>query len=191
MAIRTRHQLTEQTWFITFTCYKWLQLFEITNSYNLVYNWLALIREKHKIETFAFVIMPNHVHLLLYIPDEKFNLNKLISNGKRFMAYEIIKKLNEINANGVLTTLSNACSEKEKAKGQKHKVFETSFDAKPVYSDTFWEQKLNYIHNNPVTGKWSLSAEYTSYPHSSAAFYIDGVVHPHVQITNFYTKWDE
>ncbi|OCX51502.1 hypothetical protein BEL04_15875 [Mucilaginibacter sp. PPCGB 2223] len=191
MAIRTQHQLTEQTWFITFTCYKWLPLFEITDSYSLVYNWLAFIREKHSIETLAFVIMPNHVHLLLYIPDEKLNLNKLMANAKRFMAYGLIKKLQEVENKQLLTTLSNACSEKEKAKGQLHKVFEPSFDAKAIYSDEFWEQKLAYIHNNPVTGKWSLGSQSTDYPHSSAAFYIDGVVHPDAEITNYYSRWDE
>ncbi|WP_448701411.1 transposase [Mucilaginibacter sp. AW1-3] len=190
MAIRTQHQLTEQIWFITFTCYKWLPLFEITKSYDLIYNWLVFIREKHNIETFAFVIMPNHVHLLLYIPDDKINLNKLMANAKRFIAYGLVKKLQETGNEQLLITLTNACSEKEKAKGQLHKIFEPSFDAKPVYSTAFWEQKLDYIHNNPVSGKWSLCAEYTNYPHSSASFYIDGVIHPDVDITNYYSKWD-
>jgi REP element-mobilizing transposase RayT len=168
-----------------------LPLFETTNSYNLIYNWLKLIREKHEIETFAFVIMPNHVHLLLYIPDEKLNLNALISNGKRFMAYEIIKQLIRLNANGLLNILADGCTVKEKLKGQKHKVFEPSFDAKPIYSSEFWEQKLKYIHPNPVSGKWNLSADSVSYQHSSAEFYIDGLAHPDVEITNYYTKWDE
>jgi hypothetical protein len=42
MAIRTKHKITDSTWFITFTCYNWLPLFEITQSYDLVYKWLKL-----------------------------------------------------------------------------------------------------------------------------------------------------
>jgi putative transposase len=67
--IRTRHDLTEKTWFITFTCFEWISLFEITNSYHLVYNWLNVIDQKYQIKTLAFVIMPNHVHAILQLPE--------------------------------------------------------------------------------------------------------------------------
>ncbi len=95
MAIRRNHQITDNVWFITFTCYKWLPLFEITEGYDLVYNWLKIIDEKHRVKTLAFVIMPNHVHLLLYLPTDKINLNTMISNAKRFMAYDFVKRLKE------------------------------------------------------------------------------------------------
>ena len=35
--------------------------------------------------TVAYVIMPNHVHTILYFPEAGFNLNKIIGNAKRFM----------------------------------------------------------------------------------------------------------
>ncbi len=71
MSIRTTHQITERTWFVTFTCFNWISLFEITQSYDMLYKWLNLIDEKYRIKTFGFVIMPNHVHLLLYLTDDK------------------------------------------------------------------------------------------------------------------------
>ena len=40
----------------------------------------------------------------------------------------------------------------------------------------------NYIHHNPVIGKWNLCNEFTDYPHSSAAFYYDNKPHPFVDI---------
>jgi len=153
MAIRTKHQITDNTWFITFTCYNWLSLFEITQSYDLVYKWLKLIEDKYQIETLAFGIMPDHVHLLLYLPDEAVNLNTIIGNAKRFMAYDIVKRLRELEMTDMLNMLSNACPEKEKTKGQLHKAFTVSFDAKPVYTIDFLYQKLDYIHHNPVSGK--------------------------------------
>ena len=183
--IRTRHDLTYKIWFITFTCYKWLPLFEKASSYSLVYNWLNLINDKYQIKTIAFVIMPNHVHLILKLPDSVNSLNTILSNGKRFMAYELIKMLTEREELSLLHLLSNGCSDKEKAKGQKHKVFEPSFDAKPVYTSEFLHQKLDYIHNNPVIGKWNLCTEFTDYPHSSAAFYYDNKPHPFIDILNY------
>ena len=185
MAIRKSHQITDNTWFITFTCYDWLPLFEITQSYDLIYNWLKLINNKYQVKTLAFVIMPNHVHVLIYLTNFDINLNTLLSNGKRFMAYELVKRLINNQENILLNKLSGACSEKEKAKGQKHKVFEPSFDAKEIYSLEFLNQKLDYIHHNPVSGKWNLAREYTDYIHSSAAFYIDEKSNGFIDITDY------
>lgn len=189
MAIRTQHQVTDSTWFITFTCYNWLSLFEVTESYDLVYKWLKLADTKYQVKTLAFVIMPNHVHLLLYLTDHNVNLNTIISNAKRFMAYDIAKRLNAQNQHEILNLLSSACTEKEKSKGQLHKVFEPSFDAKPVYTIDFLHQKLDYIHFNPVSGKWNLCAEFTDYAHSSAAFYELDLPHPSVDIADYRSYW--
>jgi len=187
--IRTRHEINEDTWFVTFTCHNWLPLFELTNSYDLVYKWLKLIDEKYQMKTNGFIIMPNHVHLLLYLTNLNVNLNTIMANGKRFMAYELVKRLAEQQHTDVLAQLASACSEKERSKGQLHKVFEPSFDAKPVYTFEFLFQKLDYIHHNPVTGKWRLCEEFTDYPHSSAAFYETGVLHPIVDIFDYRNYW--
>ncbi len=64
--------------------------------------------------------------------------------------------------------------EKE-SKKQLHKVFKDSFDGKPIFSEKFLLQKLNYIHYNPVSGKWILSNDFVSYEHSSASFYEGGI----------------
>jgi len=45
------------------------------------------------------------------------------------------------------------------------------FDAKACYSLEMIEQKIDYIHHNPVSGKWNLVNDWTEYPHSSAGFY--------------------
>jgi len=141
------------------------------NGYDIVYKWFDLLRHKKLAETVAYVIMPNHLHTILYFKTKHFNLNKVISNGKRWMAYEIINRLVLQNKNSILNILSNGVSEPEKKKGQLHKVFESSFDAKPIFSEKFLIQKLNYIHHNPVSGKWKLANSFVDYEHSSASFY--------------------
>jgi hypothetical protein len=50
-------------------------------------------------------------------------------------------------------------------------LFEESFDAKPIFTEPFLRQKLDYIHLNPVRGKWKLAEDFTRYEHSSASFY--------------------
>jgi hypothetical protein len=105
------------------------------------------------------------------------------------MAYDIVKRLEESDNSEVLGRLASAVTDKERAKGQLHKVFEISFDAKPIYTVKFLNQKLDYIHHNPVSGKWSLCDEFTDYLHSSAAFYELGVAHPQIEIADFREYW--
>ena len=46
-----------------------------------------------------------------------------------------------------------------------------SFDARKCFGEKMVEQKLEYIHHNPVSGKWNLVDDFVDYPHSSAAYY--------------------
>jgi len=39
---------------------------------------------------------------------------------------------------------------------------------------SFFNQKLKYIHRNPVSDKWRLAKEFTDYRHSGASFYEQG-----------------
>lgn len=116
--------------------------------------------------------MPNHVHCILFFPNEHYNVNTIVSNGKRFMAYEIIKRLEAKGLSKILIQLKDGLTERDITKGQKHKVFEDSFDAKPIYHRQFLLQKIQYIHLNCVRGKWKLVEHWEDYQHSSARFYV-------------------
>lgn len=123
----------------------------------------------------GYVIMPNHLHVLIYFPEMHNSLNSIIGNAKRFMAYEIIKRLETAKQFEMLEDLYHAVKKGERKKGQRHKVFEESFDAKECFSNEFVYQKLNYMHKNPVSKRWQLVADFTDYPHSSASFYEKGI----------------
>lgn len=43
-----------------------------------------------------------------------------------------------------------------------------------LYSEDVAFQKLNYIHNNPLTERWQLANELSDYFYSSACFYESG-----------------
>ena len=89
-----RHCLVNKRglYYITFTCFKWLSLIDITNSYDLIYKWFdILIKNGHAIV--GYVIMPNHVHFIMHYGDCKQSLNTIIGNGKRFIAYKIVRRL--------------------------------------------------------------------------------------------------
>lgn len=175
MAVRTLHeQEANSIYFVTFTCYQWLPLLHQTNSYDLVYKWFDYLYTQN-IRIAGYVIMPNHVHVMLYFPEMKKSLNTVIGNGKRLMAYEMIQRLVVSNENELLQRLAAGVKEREKKKGQLHKVFEDSFDAKKCMSTDFIYQKLDYMHHNPTKGKWMLAKDFLSYEHSSASFYESSV----------------
>lgn len=171
MAIKHQHDADRSLYFCTFTCHKWLPLFDLTNGYAVVYNWFNYLHTNSLADVVAYVIMPNHLHVIINLPAKDTDLNKLIGNAKRFMAYEIIKLLEDQKQFDMLDQLHGDVTMRESKKGQVHKVFEKSFDAKAIYTDKFLYQKLDYIHRNPVQGKWRLADDYTLYQHSSAAFY--------------------
>ena len=50
----------------------------------------------------AYFIIPNHLPVLLHFRKIGFDLNNTISNGKRFMAYEIINRLKKSANTGML-----------------------------------------------------------------------------------------
>lgn len=171
MAIKLKHSDTYSTYFITFTCIEWLSLFEITNGYDLAYTWFSILKKDFDADIISYAIMPNHLHTIVYFNKESFNLNAILANGKRFMAYEIINRLEIAENKELLLYLKNLVTLREKKKGQIHKVFKNSFDAKPIFSQKFLIQKINYIHHNPVSGKWMLAKNFIEYEHSSASFY--------------------
>jgi putative transposase len=173
MSIKSLHNSDYSLHFVTFTCFQWINLFEITNGYEFVYKWFEYLKKK-QINVMGYVIMPNHVHLILHLTDPTMNLNKIIGNGKRFLAYAIIQVLEREGRLDILDVLYYNVTARERNKGQRYRVFEKSFDAKPIYTEYFLNQKIDYIHHNPVRGKWRLVNDYTMYQHSSASFYETG-----------------
>jgi len=169
MAVRLQ-QKSGGIYFITFTCYRWKPLFQLSNTYSSVYKWFDHLYEKGG-SVIGYVIMPNHLHVLLHLPLQLKSVNTITGNAKRFMAYAIIKSLEQDGQETLLQELQDGVKQRERKKGQRHRVFEESFDAKECFSLAFIEQKLTYMHYNPVSGKWMLADDFTLYPHSSAGIY--------------------
>jgi len=178
----SRHQIhndPHQIYFCTITCHKWLPLFEESQAYKSVYKWFEYLKRDGCYVT-GYVIMPNHLHALVYLSHAGTSLNKMVGEGKRFMAYSIVSGLKRSGNENRLKDLKNGVSRKERLKGKIHEVFELSFDAKVCDTDAMVEQKLEYIHHNPVKGKWSLVDDFSMYMHSSAGFYERGKLNEYV-----------
>ncbi len=157
--------------FITFTCARWMPLFQITDGYAAVYTWFDYLKEKwHYIA--GYVIMPSHVHALIAFSSGHSSINTIIANGKRFMAYELVKRLKAQGKTDVLERLASWVNTTERYKNKQHEVFEPSFDRKECRTLRFTKQKTDYIHQNPC--KAGLAHLPEVYLHSSARYYYTG-----------------
>lgn len=170
MSTRKEKYNKDTFYFCTITCYQWIPLFNMTRLYDHIYKWFRILKSKN-ICVVGYVIMPNHLHFIVYYPETTININSVIGTGKRFMAYEMVKRLKELKKFDLIKKLENALTKTDKKRNKLHQVFQPSFDLKELASEKFVIQKLNYIHKNPISGKYNLVEDYTSYEHSSAGFY--------------------
>lgn len=161
---------THEVYFCTVTCYKWLPLFEEANAYASVYKWFDHLKDDGCL-LLGYVIMPNHFHVLLYPTHTDTSQSKIVGDGKRFLAYAIVNSLKKQGKTNLLEQLAAGVQAGEKDRGKNHQVFKLSFDARKCFDEKMIEQKLAYIHHNPVSGKWNLVNDFTDYKHLSARFY--------------------
>ncbi len=174
MPVRTTIPYSHGIFFLTFTCHQWLHLIERVNGYDLVYDWFDVLK-KHGHYINGYVIMPNHVHALINFIKTSKNINTVIGNGKRFMAYDIIDRLQQNGEEELLERLKQNVEVARKENNKLHEVWKLSFDWKICTSRKFCEQKLNYMHNNPCSKKWHLCNSPVEYLHSSAKYFLTGV----------------
>ena len=191
MPVQKEHIYEKGIYFITFTNYIWIPLFELINGYDLISNWFDVLKEKgHSI--IAYVIMPNHVHMLIGFVTSAQSINTIIGNGKRFIAYDIVERLKASEHKEVLQILESGVSPSDRKRGKLHEVFEPTFDIKLCRTYDFLIQKLNYVDANPVSKKWLLVKDAIDYEYSSALFYQTGKQGRHeVSHSNdwIYEKW--
>ena len=94
---------------------------------------------------FGYAIMPNPAHFVIRVP-EGGAINTVLSNGKRFIAYEIIESLKADGRNNILTQLRSGLRPSDVTRCQKHRVFATSTELIECFSGKMIDAKLKYIH---------------------------------------------
>lgn len=183
MPVRKTIPEKDGVYFITFTCTGWLPLFSITDGYKFVYKWFDVLKaSKHYI--IGYVIMPHHLHAVIAFSNSGKPVNSIIGNGKRFLAYDLIKALEENEKITLFQELASRVNDTDKSRNKLHEVFEPSFDWKECRTQQFIIQKLDYMHWNPCRAIPKLATKPEEYAHSSARFYLTGD-HAAYVVTNY------
>ncbi|UAY50624.1 transposase [Ferruginibacter albus] len=152
-------------YFWTATIHKWYPLLQNDTEKKLIADSLKTLSDKGAITVYAFVIMPNHIHLIwqLNAPNGKESAK---GSFLKFTAHEFKKML---KLSGGLENYKVDAANKE------YQFWQRDSLGIEIWSREVAKQKLNYIHNNPVSGKWQLAKNDISYYYSSAKFYEDGI----------------
>ncbi len=147
--------------FITVTCYKWKHVLKEDTYKEIITNSLSFLVRENRIKVHAFVIMNNHFHLIWQI--QKGNKREDVQrNFLKFTAQQLLKRIRNENAILLQDLLVNL-------KDRKYQIWQRNSLSIELRSEQVYQQKLNYIHNNPV--KSGISSLPEEYKYSSAKFY--------------------
>jgi putative transposase len=147
--------------FLTVTCLEWNHLLIEDRFKNIITDSLGFLVGQQRISMYGFVIMSNHFHLIWQMMGDH-NRNNVQRDFLKYTGQQILKILRNEQSPMLQKLLVNA-------KDRKHQVWEGNSLGIPLWTPEVFEQKLEYIHNNPV--KTGLCAFPQDYKYSSASFY--------------------
>lgn len=160
--IRFDHHTT----FTTITNLNWLPLLQHDQHKQIVLSALRTRVVNEEVSVYGLVIMPNHLHLIWQFHDGIIR-SDFQRDFLKYTAKGIIERMKETQDNLLEKCIVNAMD-------RKIQIWERNSLHFEIYSEKVLLQKLNYLHNNPVSKKWKLSDTPETYPWSSASFYETG-----------------
>jgi REP element-mobilizing transposase RayT len=129
---------------------------------------LNFYRHKRQFKMLGYVIMPDHIHLLIW-PQGTSRVAEIMRDFKKFTAVRIIRQAEVEDRADWLAAFQQAGSQTGRSS---NKVWQDSYWDTNIYTEKFLRQKLNYIHLNPVRA--GLVEGPAEYPYSSYRNYMNG-----------------
>lgn len=120
-----------RTYFVTTVTASRRRLFQVNQNADLLMDTLQNQRAKERLESHAFVVMPDHVHLIL-TPAPEVSLEKAMQYIKGGFSFRLKSKFD---------------------------VWERSYDSRRLADPRGFAERLQYIHQNPVREKIAIRAE--------------------------------
>ena len=153
---------TEYPEFITVTCLDWKFLLSGDHRKFIIANSLRFLVDNGRVIVYGFVIMTNHFHVVWQFTGSHEGY-AVIRDFLKFTSQQLLTVLavedpilyNELQIN---------------ASDRTYQVWQRDSLRIPLWSDKVFNQKLNYVHWNPV--KAGLCNYPDEYRFSSASFYL-------------------
>ncbi len=150
--------------FFTATIVDWKPILSNDKYKRIIVDSLKFLVENKRIYLFGFVIMPNHIHVLWRMRED----NKLGDVQRDFLKYTAQQfKFDLRDTNSPLLYQF-----KKFGSDRQFQFWQRKSLNKNIYNRKVFEQKLDYIHLNPIQEKWQLVEQPEDYKFSSARYYI-------------------
>ena len=148
------------SYFVTTKCWQGRTVFQIPENAEILIAVLLRYRDQGPYFLHEFVIMPDHLHLLL-TPSTTTSLEKAIQLIKGGSSHQI-----------------------HKVRNQKMEIWQVGFHDWTIRDHNDWQAKVEYIHNNPVRAKLVRKPE--DWPYSSATdkFVLDPIPGKFLQLSS-------
>jgi putative transposase len=156
--------------FITFAVVQWVDVFTRKEYSDIVVESLIYCRKNKGLKIHAWCIMSNHLHLILSV-DENKSLSDILRDFKKFTSSSIVKAIEnnhqESRRNWMLWIFKKAGEENKRNKD--HQFWQQDNHPIELSTNEMIDQRLNYLHENPVKSGAVRNAE--EYIYSSALDY--------------------
>jgi len=137
--------------FVTFTVIDWVDLFTRASYCDILIDNFRFYQQQRDLEIYGYVIMSNHLHALLRQPEGKWNLSETIRDFKKMTARQILESMHtEPESRREWITHRFEWNAKDRNNRKQYQVWTADNHPEEIWSRKFFEQKLLYIHLNPV-----------------------------------------
>lgn len=151
-------------YFLTITTRSWYYVLDRYGRWNIIADSLKFFQKNRGLKIYGFVFMTNHIHLLIFSPDAI----SFIRDFKKFTTKEIIGNIEKTEPS-ILKLFIN--------KKNKIQLWKKTNMPGLVESEKFFNQKMEYIHNNPLKRVYVTRPEhwYWSSANSDCELEVDNV----------------
>ncbi|WP_282036526.1 REP-associated tyrosine transposase [Saccharicrinis aurantiacus] len=157
-------------YFVSFAVVEWLDVFTRNEYKHILLENLVYCQKQKGMEIYAWCIISNHMHLI-FKSTKGLKPEILLGDFKRFTSRVLVKAIQEnVRESRKELLLGQFKKAGEKSSNVKHYQF-WRHDNKPIelWSNKVIDEKINYIHNNPVEEGLVFQPE--DYVYSSARDY--------------------
>lgn len=159
----------DKLYFVTYTVINWIDVFIRDEYRQVLFDSWAYCKQHKGLEIYAYCIMTSHVHMI--IGSNNKPIADIIRDMKSFTSTQMRKAIEnhegESRKEWMLWMMKRAGL--KNANNRDFQFWQQDNHPIELYSAEVMEQKLNYIHQNPVLAGFVGQAEH--YTYSSAANY--------------------
>ena len=148
------------SYFVTTKCAENRSIFQIPENAKILFDTILKYRDQRAYQLHEFVVMPNHLHLLL-TPSPNTSLEKCIQFIKGASSHEIHRQRNH-----------------------KLDIWQKSFHDWTIRDESDWQEKAQYIRMNPVRAKLVESPEAWPFSSASEQFSLDPMPAKYKQLSS-------